>query len=376
MESLHLKKLALLSFAALGIASLTQAASASSIAEQHGWTPVFTSIPRAVDLRAGRRPGSVIQTFTSSIKSPLDNNTYNFTIVGTDPTTPLASTSVLYEPIAIKWHFPGGVVIDPTKPGCGDTVSVVKRFFKGPNFASVPLTSNGISVGTTQVNDAFQIAEFWKYTQAGGYHVLLTNNHPTGTIVVSENAPAGSTLYSGACAGSNHDLGAIPINSYDSLLSSLAAKYTTSSNVIPIILSYNIVETSGGCCIIGYHSVRNGPTGPQPYATGAYTDAGIFSGIQDIHAWTHEIGELFNDPYINNATPAWGHVGQVSGCQNNLEVGDPLTGTPFLVNYNGFTYHPQELAYFSWFFRQSPSIGTGGKYSFEGSFSSAQGACH
>ncbi len=73
--------------------------------------------------------------------------------------------------------------------------------------------------------------------------------------------------------------------------------------------------------------------------------------------------------------PAWGHVGQVSGCQNNLEVGDPLTGTPAVqVPLNGFTYHGQELAFFDWFFR-TPSNGTAGKYSFEGTFTSAQGTC-
>lgn len=115
----------------------------------------------------------------------------------------------------------------------------------------------------------------------------------------------------------------------------------------------------------------------QTYANGAYTDPGIFSpGLQDIHVWVHELGELFNDPFINNATPGWGHVGQVQGpfCQNNLEVGDPLTGTAFQVQYNGFTYHPQEMAFFDWFYR-TPSHATERKYSFEGTFASAQPAC-
>ena len=30
-----------------------------------------------------------------------------------------------------------------------------------------------------------------------------------------------------------------------------------------------------------------------------------------------------NDPYTNNPTRAWGHIGQVTHCQNNLEVGRP-----------------------------------------------------
>lgn len=66
-----------------------------------------------------------------------------------------------------------------------------------------------------------------------------------------------------------------------------------------------------------------------------------------------------DDPLTTNATPAWGHVGQVSSCQTNLEVGDPLSGTLLpSVTMNNFTYHSQELAFFSWFFRQVPSIPT------------------
>ncbi len=41
----------------------------------------------------------------------------------------------------------------------------------------------------------------------------------------------------------------------------------------------------------------------------------------------YEVTEWANDPYVNNATPAWGGVGQTVGsCQGNFEVGDPLTG--------------------------------------------------
>jgi hypothetical protein len=37
------------------------------------------------------------------------------------------------------------------------------------------------------------------------------------------------------------------------------------------------------------------------------------------------------------------------------------------VTVNGFTYHVQELAYFSWFYGGA-SIGAGGKYSSNGTF--------
>ena len=48
----------------------------------------------------------------------------------------------------------------------------------------------------------------------------------------------------------------------------------------------------------------------------------------------------------------WGGIGQVTGCQNNWEVGDPLTGTNFppILMPNGVTYHPQETVFWSWFY--------------------------
>jgi hypothetical protein len=107
---------------------------------------------------------------------------------------------------------------------------------------------------------------------------------------------------------------------------------------------------------------------PQTYAIAQYDDTETGTK-KDISPLSHEIGEWLNDPFVNNSTPAWGHIGQQSGCQKNLEVGDPLSGTRISVKMpNGFTYHPQELAFTSWFFHDSPSLGVGGLYSSNGTF--------
>jgi hypothetical protein len=370
-----LKQLALVACAAF-LAS-PAVAGAATIADFYHWKPVFATGPgtpvNAAQLAIEQATGSALPTWSSSIKSPLDGNTYNYTIVGANPQTSTGVTDIKYVPIILVLKFPGGVTLDPRKPGCGDTVSVGKRFFQGPNFKPVALTSNGVSIGSSQIVDGFQRAEFWKYTSGTGYSVPLVA--ASKTIVVIMNAPSGSATVGGVCSGSSHDIGEININSFDNIVQTIDRKYAT-PNELPLVLTYNVFETSGGCCILGYHGTYSTGSGTQVYAVGAYNDAGIFSvPIEDIHAWTHEIGEAYNDPYVSNGTPAWGHVGQVGGCQNNLEVGDPLTGTPFNVTFNGFHYHPQELAFFSWFFRQSPSVGTGGKYSFEGTFSTAQGKC-
>jgi len=378
-----LKKLAL--FACAAFASglmLMQSAQASVPVDRSRLKPMFITLPArgitANMLRAQARAAvpETIPFFTSKVTSPVDGNTYEFHILGTDPTTSKVSTTVKYVPIMLRIHFPDGTVLDPTQPGCGDTVSVQQRFFGSPLFNSTPLSSNGVDVGNTQIIDAFQRAEFWQYVKGSNYHVLLAPVAQPRLIDVA--APRGAQTTSGSCAGTAHNLGVISINDYDVLLQKISNKYATTKEV-PVIVSYNVVlgfPDFSACCVIGYHSAYlRGRNGIQTYANAAYVDHGIFGGdIEDIHPWTHELGELFNDPFGGNPTPAWGHVGQVQYCQNNLEVGDPLTGKPLLVNYRGFRYHPQELAFFDWFYR-TPSRGTGGEYSFEGTFESAQPLC-
>lgn len=378
-----MKKLALIACAALlGTAMLAQQANAGSVADRYGWKPIFVTPPsRNIDSRVFEmqgQAGTTIPNFTLKIKSALTGSTYNLNGAGTNPTKKKVSTTITFVPIAVRVTFPDGTVLDPTKPGCKDTISVVSRFYGSPLFNNVPLTSNGVNVGTTQVIDGFQRAEWWKFTANSNYHLLLA---PSGTpTVVDVTAPAGSLTVGGdpKCPTSDHNLGIINPNFWDGIVTGLASKYATPTQ-LPIVMAYNVVlgYSSSNCCIIGYHNWYPRSGGSQTYAVGAYTDPGIFSpGLQDIHAWTHEIGEWANDPFVNNPTPPWGHVGQVTGCQSNFEVGDPLTGTPFTVKYQGFTYHPQELAFVSWFYRTATPFGTGGLASFEGTFTAPQGTCH
>jgi hypothetical protein len=58
-----------------------------------------------------------------------------------------------------------------------------------------------------------------------------------------------------------------------------------------------------------------------------------------------------------------------------LEVGDPLSGTlapPIYNPFNKFTYHMQELAFFSWFYG-APSVGVNGWFSDNDTFSTDAG---
>jgi hypothetical protein len=110
----------------------------------------------------------------------------------------------------------------------------------------------------------------------------------------------------------------------------------------------------------------------------------------DTTIWSHELAEMFDDPFVqsiptipggvkSDLTPAWGPSGQVTGCQNNLEAGDPLTpdqvgnyGNFPITGAGGFVYHYQDLPFHDWFYR-TRSTSAGGLYSFAGTFTTSAG---
>jgi hypothetical protein len=115
----------------------------------------------------------------------------------------------------------------------------------------------------------------------------------------------------------------------------------------------------------------------QTYSPFDFDVSGFFvPSANDTAIVSHEAAEWMNDPYVINPTPAWGHTGQVAGCQNNLEVSTRCFEAPRVVMPNGFTYHLQELAFFSWFFG-NPSLGIHGRDSDNGTFLTDAGpVCH
>ena len=94
----------------------------------------------------------------------------------------------------------------------------------------------------------------------------------------------------------------------------------------------------------------------------------------DVTVLSHEIGEWMDNPLLVNNVPAGSPNSQLS-CDTLLEVGDPLVGHIRNVVTSAFTYHVQELAYFSWFARNIPSLAANGQYSTDGSFVSPAPPC-
>jgi len=337
---------------------------------------------------AGPAAAPHLKTWTSSVND--GGSSFTYTMVGKKVTktlsTPSSTITVPVIPLIIKI---GTNTFDPTtiKTGC-ETKTAETVFHQSPLFdKTTTFVMNGVNEGATQYVDAFQRAEFDTFTKPSGinpgYHVLLKYVlKPAITITV----PAGLGVIE---AGSGCSLlGGVEINYFDNLVTATLFPQIDASDGVtpaqfPIFLTRSVVwfdTTPGNCCILGYHGAFNNPdfgNTPQTYSPTDLDLSGLFgAGIKDTSIAAHEIGEWMDDPWGNNPTKPWGHIGQVTGCQGNLEVGDPLTGTNVpLVNVNGYTYHLQELAFFSWFYHQNPSWGAGGKYSDNGTFTTAAAPC-
>jgi hypothetical protein len=257
-------------------------------------------------------------------------------------------------------------------------VSPVTGMLTGPLLTTHRWSAGGQYVGTDQYIGAQMREEFWAYANHHGvspnYHVRFSGSEPA---VISATFNGGTELNPGTC----NQLEEFPLSTWDSFVQSEIpnlASLGVNSTTFPFFLFKNVVFTSGGCCVLGYHSAFNSGGNSQTYGNGDYITDGEFGSITDQAVNAHEMGEWANDPFVNNGTPSWGHIGQVSGCQGNLEVGDPLTGTDFAVNMGtrvggGPIYHQQELAFFGWFY--DDNIGVNGWYSSRGTFTSGSALC-
>jgi hypothetical protein len=314
------------------------------------------------------RIGSKGQAFTGMMvgKSPITTN-------GTTTTT------VYVVPLIVQI---GSHTFDPTAPdsSCLAGYTPLELLKDSPMvLAYNDFTVNGVDVGVAQYSDAFQRANFWKDVAAKGgtYHNKLNYKFLPALTITPDNTQ--SVLYS--ASGCTSVYGGIDVNWLDTglklfIIPSLASQGVGPTNLVTFMLYNTTMYNSNpsACCIGGYHGAYGSPV--QTYSPFQYDSAGFLGmNAEDTAIMSHEINEWQDDPLGNNPTPAWGHVGQVSGCQTNLEVGDPLSGTDYPpIDVLGLTYHLQELAFYSWFYGK-PSIGAGGKYSDNGTFTAAQGLC-
>jgi hypothetical protein len=307
---------------------------------------------------------------------------FPYTMVGQDPRKK-QTTTVPTQYVPLSFFFDefvdqngNNIVIDST--------TINDEIKHSPLF-----DSSQYATGFTQYGDAQMRAEFFPLFNKDGnndgddnFHVLL--GHPQTLIPVTIEVPFGSSVVVQAPDGSLVAL--IDINFIVSQLNTLVQTEAITVNAIPIFLTRNAVygdfvqQNPVDCCIGGFHTAfESNQIGNkifvQTFAFATSLDADIADFVfgdstifADIFALSHELGELLNDPFINNATPNYQLPGLPPGfCQNSLEVGDlienlPNPSQPLMLH--GFTYHPQTLGLLQWFEGKSPSDAINGDYSF------------
>jgi len=346
--------------------------------------PASTSSSARVEIVAPPRP---IPQWGYSVLG-YDGNTYTGSVVGLSPLAHAKGTTniaVQIVPLVITITDGSGTfVYDPTAPdppAAGHTdvdVAVGSPVFTNNNY-----TMNGVNVGNTQYIDAFQRGEFWSSVGGTPYHLMFNQSTlPPQALSFGIGGANGSlgNNYTPGQTGGCEEIGVVETTELDNAIGALMAgplAPLVNVGTLPVFITRNVVSAfvGKGCCILGYHSAN--PVGPniQIYGVVDVDTAGFFTGYTVVLA--HEMGEAINDPTGGNPTPPWGNIGQVSGCQGNFEVGDPLTGisNDFVINgSNGLVYHLQELAFFNWFFGGTPQ-GAGGKFSDNGSFGAHAQPC-
>ena len=334
-------------------------------------TPIYTVQPlKTVS-------GTTVSTSKSSVLNtvPVWTGTFRYaergtsrrfpyTMVGTNPWTRSVTTSVPTEIIPIALIFSNGVSLDGTTR-VADTIA-------SPIFQ--PFVSQS---GFTQYGDAMSRASFHSVVQqrSPNWHVLLgrPSVFATHTLTVP---PEQGFEFTGT--GSGAPIGLVNLEWFAEKLRNLLTSLNIDSHTLPIFLTYNsflFSETPKSCCVIGFHSAvaSTGPGSSQNVNTfvwASYNDRGIFERpIEDITALSHEVAEWYHDPLTQNVVPAWPQPGSGVCFSNIMEVGDAIERFPdlsFAVKMGDVEYHPQDVALFSWFSRQSPSIGLNGRYSYRG----------
>jgi hypothetical protein len=369
------------------------AAPAAARPAAHGWGFVGTLPYRGP---AAAKTGTTIPLASVTIPSTKGKKSYATTIVGGNPfsqTLGVTTVNVIVVPIIVTI---GSTVFDPTAPdSCIPTGSSALAAFEaspllnnvafdggtGPAHAA---TMNGVDVGTTTYNDAVRRAEFWSSVGGSNYHVAFNVQvaSPYNITATDVREMGGGAVIGTQCA----PLGLLPLTQFEGFLTQVMLPQFNSPTSFVYFLMTDVVASGASplsCengCLIGYHGAVGSPV--QTFAISEYdTTAGFWyqPGIRDISVSAHEWGEWLDDPLGTNAAPAWGNIGQVSGCQTNWEVGDPLTGTDFpaITMANGTSYNTQELAFVSWFYtsKAGSSIGAGGLFSANGTFSGPAKAC-
>jgi hypothetical protein len=330
----------------------------------------------------GRSPfGGVGTDLIPTYIVPLIIRTHTIA-TGFDPQSDTLTTTV-----------PGDTTIDAASPDnkCLSAPNnvPVQVVAQSPMFEPAHFVFGDADMGVTQYIDAYQRASFLGALghKADRYHLLFGPVRKLAPIMIDVPADKGVAITDPDLVTTTHAGGStscapmlfVDFNWFDAYMTSTVlpglASQGLAPGALPLFISYNtfmgglnISDLSGNnCCITGYHASTGDPA--QTYAVAEFDRTGFFSGPTegfDTRTLSHELAEWALDPFGDNNAAPFGPDGE---CATLLEVADPLSGAilPAVTMPNGFSYHVQELAFFSWFFG-SPSIGANGWFSNNGTF--------
>lgn len=334
----------------------------------------------------GGLPGVLsVPNFTRSFTAY--NTTYPYTMIGNDPSLGhTTSLPVNLLPVSVQLLNPDGSTLMTVSPQQYLNLTV-----NSPNFADVTY-----GVGKGQFADAVQRAEFYN-SMKQNWH---TNLQPatvlpnvTVTIPATVNVNIGGVIYT----VSTYEVDTAPDGEKVVLLLNLYFDEVVFPNIvnnqinlgnfslngINIVFFPNTytfqIDSNGNfstCCTLGFHTYFSDSTvTPETrwvtifasWVAPSYFNA----SYSDVTAFSHEISEALNDPFINNVVPNWQYPNNSSLCQNNLETGDPLeyTSNPTFaidlkINSVDFIFHPQNEALLQWFAQLVPSDAYDKTYSY------------
>lgn len=309
-------------------------------------------VPRGVTagaLRPNAAGASTIPFYRSSFA--YGGQTYPFTMVGSNPLNAGRTTTVTAVIVPVKLSFSNGVALDPT--------ALAPDVVKSPLFTAAPFVD-----GTAQFGDAVMRAEFWSFVKKKHYHVLLSAAPIAPTVTLSVPSTDGYTASSRGAT-----LGYLSFSWFVQTMEPLiVAQLKIPPTELTIFVTYHtdVLEPGSHCCYRGYHYSFT-----PPGASGTWTTAWASVTKNNVEVLSHEVAEWLNDPFYTNAVPAWiePETGACGGAL--LEVGDPVTN--HAVRTGGFRL--QDIAFFSWFTRQTPSIAFGGRYDLDGDLKAPAANC-
>jgi len=334
--------------------------------QREGAQPRFEGASKlSPDARSALTQGRIFSVphFSGSFES--QGKTYPFTMVGAKPQSN-ATTQIPVQIIPISLFFEE-FVDENGAPIVLDPGAIVPRVQTSPNFHDAQY-----GTGTTQFGDAVQRAEFnaiagkdW-HTLLGAPQIMkpLRIAVPRGDAKVYRN-PSTGVLYA-----------IVDTDFFLSQLNTMIQMANLSPDALAIALTSNVFlapqKDIKKCCVLGFHtSFDVGEMAQvkfvQTFIWASWVEQGILGpGLADVTPMSHEISEWMNNPFGGNAVPAW-QVPNSTGCQSNLETGDPLALMPnagFPVLIDGFTYHPQNQVLMQWFQRGATSDAFEGAFSF------------